>query len=187
MKSIRVITCIFCLCAAIALGSSNGSGSTYKTVRAFSSADDSGPSETACMFEDLTGKMVLIHSRGLPVGAVSIELYGTGNENTTGMYLVLASKGPGCPVEYVCHGTFTLGKSLDSDGRRWVDTIVITNSSWIRTPWAVDGYHYTFGTGTIGGAGIGKLIFDSCEYDYIAVLMTKGTCTGVGAQLTNFD
>ena len=178
---------IVALVAVAVMGSSFGSSSKLKDVRPLSTNDDTASVETATMFEDHLTSMVMIRNISQPLGAVAIEFYGQGAENSTGQYCVSFSKGPGCPVEYACHGTFTLGKSTNAAGDRYADLVEIVLSSWIRTPWKADGYHYDITSGSVDGAGIGKLIIDSCEYDYIQVKIKKTTCSAAGAKIHNFN
>jgi len=182
-----IMLCVTMLAAAVCvtfMGSSSGTGDRWKVVRALSATDDTGPTATTSMY--VVGEWVEVNSTYTSLGGVIVQFVGTGNENTTGTYCVEFSKGLGSPAEYCCHGTFTLGATIRGS-TRYADVITLNNHEWYKEPWVKTGYLYNMGTGAVAGAGVGGLIVDSCEYNYIRVNMAKGTCTTVGAYLHNFN
>lgn len=141
---------------------------------------------TDAMFEDQVSDFVLVAGKRLPLGIVAISFYGAGDENTGGEWMIEFSKGPATPTEYACRGTFTLGTTTDDAGNRWADQIAIDHSAWLRTPWIVEGYHYTLGTGAASGGGVGKLMVDACEYDYIRLTVHPVTCSAASGRVHSF-
>jgi len=156
----------------------------YKVLRAVSATDDTGLAAGGAKYSDVSSSLVAItpSQRGM----IHIYFKGTDAENENGNWVLYAVKGTDAPAEFVAYGTFTLGLTQTGETDEfYADTIVITVQNWIKTVSVVDGYQYNLGTGALNG-GVAKLVFDSCEYEYLYMLMSKGTCATGGADMANF-
>ena len=152
----------------------------YRVLRAVSATDDTGLAADGVDYDSIKDSLVGIKPGQR--GEVTIIFKGTDANNETLNWNLFAVKGVGSPAEQVAYGTAILGATQTGETNEfYADTIAITGQKWLRTVSAIQGLQYNLGTGAVSGAGIAKLTFDSMEYEYLYMLMSKGTCATCGA------
>ena len=160
---------------------------SYSTLREISATDDTGLAATTANWANVFTNLVELEYTAIKtIGMVHIKFIGTNADDEEGHWWLYACKGFHDDPEFVAYGTFILGAT--TTGRTlefWADTITITEQDWLKTVSVVAGNQYNLGTGSIDG-GIAKLVFDSCEYKYLLMLMSKNTNATGGAEVSNF-
>jgi hypothetical protein len=189
------------LLAALAMGATTFIGANdrdYKTLRAISASDDTGPAAEDCnataaqalIDADTAVRMRqgsrtnLIESRGITLITFSLT-DATGEIANWSLYGI---KQDGSPLEFVAHGTATAGATETDDGGNtfYANAITVTQESWNALVTVIDGYQWNLGTGAVANGGIAKLKIDSCEYKYLYMLMSKSTCATMGARVSSY-
>ncbi len=164
----------------------------YKVLRVVSTVDDTGLAAGEALWSNakvVNSRVKLDYTGNKTIGMVHIRIRGIDADNETGHWCLYACKGLGEAPEFVAYGTFILGVTvagvIGALTEYWADTIVVTEQDWLKTVSIVNGNQYNLGTGSIDG-GIAKIVFDSCEYQYLVMFMSKNSCAGSGCDVSNF-
>jgi hypothetical protein len=163
----------------------------YKTLRAMSGADDTGPAAAGATWAALGSSAVEVQDSLDPtrkIAGMIIRIKGTDAENEAGAWTLLAAKESGDPFQTVAYGTYTLGATATGTTNEfYADTIVVTASSWPTTVSATTALQYNLGTGVVAGAGIALLTLDTLEHRYWILKMNTDTAATCGAEFTTYE
>ncbi len=124
-----------------------------------------------------------------PAGAVHIVFVGTDAADETLAWTLWAYKSASSPAEYVANGTATLGATVTgTTNEYYADTIVITAEGWLTDVAVINGAP----DAVVNGGGIAKLCFDTCEYEYIKVVIRDiagggSECSTAGAKIATIS
>lgn len=170
----------------LSLGTSEPPRNTpYKTLRAISSTNDTGLAADGAKWSNISSSVERTGNIGR--GGVIIIFKLTDATSETANWVLYGAKTRNCPAEFIAYGTCTAGSTQTGETNEYyANAITITNQDWLKTVSIVDGYQYNLGTGVVTNGGISKLFFDSCEYEYLLCLMSKGTCATAGAEFGTF-
>jgi len=159
----------------------------YRELKQLTTIDDSTPSDIT--FE--TNKDNLVNLGITRFGIVNVRFSGEGNQGDTFDFVIYGSVDKNEPIDYITHGTATLGdsgKEYDegSPTIRFANVISTPNAdSWLKPIVSIQGYDYNIETGEpIANSGIAKLQFDGMEYKYLMCLIKLGTATSAAAEFT---
>jgi hypothetical protein len=168
---------------ALVLGLGGGTNLQYEVFRTVNGSNDTQLTATTQKTSpDITTNGIV--TAKLPVGSICVILMGTNAADKTTNWTIWAYKSIAGPAEYVAHGTAIFGLTQTGNPNEfYADTIVITDQQWLKLVWVVNDAPETI----IAGGGIAKLVFDSCEYKFFRIIMTKGTCATMGAKIANFN
>lgn len=154
----------------------------YIPLRAVSATDDTALAAATMQW---ASKPAATLDMGLQTGSVEIIFKGTAAANATFNWTLWAYKGyqtgddsriVTSPALYIATGTGILGAAQTGGTNEfYADTLAITSQAWTKTVSIVDGS---------GNDRTARLQFDLMEHRHILCLMTKGTCTTMGADIS---
>lgn len=163
-----------------------GTSATYLDFRTVTATEDTQltvATQKTAPVEATDGTICLPAQRGV----MHLIFVGTDAADETLAWTIWAYKSISDPAEYVANGTATLGLTQTGGSNEfYADTIAITAQSWIKTVSVVDGAPAAI----IADAGISKLVFDTCEYQYFNIIIRDitggGECAKAGAKYATF-